>query len=64
MKFLQYVHNLSGFVIQVMELMKYSIPITRYDSLINKVYFVPTCPVFAGLVTIIDKLHRELREAS
>ena len=32
---------------QVTEL-KYSIPVTRYD---NKVYFVPTCLVFAGPVT-------------
>jgi len=51
MKYLQFVHSLSGFVIQVTE-WKYSFPITRYSSLSNKVYFVPTCPVFAGPVTI------------
>jgi len=35
-KFLQFVHNSSGLVIQVTE-GKYSIPITRYNSLSNKV---------------------------
>ena len=40
---------------------KYSIPVTRYGSLSNKVYFVPTsctCPVIAGLVTFIKILDR------
>ena len=44
MNFLQFVKNLSGFVMQVTK-WKYSILVIRYDSLSNKVYFKPTCTV-------------------
>ena len=56
MTFLQFVQNLPGFVIQVTE-WKYSISITRYYSLSNKIYFVPTCSVFAGPVTYVGCLY-------
>jgi len=43
----------SGFVIQVTE-WKYFIPVTRYESLKNKVQFVPTCPVLTGPVAFYN----------
>jgi len=49
-KFSKFVNNLTGFAIQVTK--RHSIPVTRYDSLSNKVNFVPTYPVFIGPVII------------
>ena len=55
-KISKFVYNLTGIVTQVTE-WRWSIPVNGYDSLSKKVYFVPTCPVFAGPVTI-DSAHR------
>jgi len=41
MKFSQFIQNLSGFAINVTK-KKYSISVTSYDLLSNKVYFVHT----------------------
>jgi len=49
MKSSQFVYNLPGLVIQTTEY-KYSISASNKICLV-KVYIVPTCPVFVGLVT-------------
>jgi len=59
----QFVHNLSGFAIQATEC-KYSIPVTRYDSLSYKVYFVPTCLVFTRPVTFCGDFYLLLSTTS
>ena len=42
--------HLIGVMMQVTEY-NYSVPVLRYDLLNDRVWFVPTCPVFEGLVT-------------
>ena len=50
MQFLALSKHLISFMMQVTEY-EYSFPVVRYNWYSDRMYFVPTCPVFAGPVT-------------
>ena len=50
MHFLALGKHVIGVMLQVTEC-RYSIPVLRYNLLCDRVYFVPTYPIFVGPVT-------------